>query len=213
MNDKPFESDPGQTPIDESERRDLISSIFSRAELNALERENINQASRWAKSAGVLRRWDILSDDFARELHRRMFSKVWRWAGIYRASARNFGWDSFRISEGVRICMEDARYWVTNGTYPVPEAAIRMHHRLVVIHPWVNGNGRHARLLADCLVAWSNLEPLGWGGRPDGLLSVGNFRQSYLEAMRRADESEFGPLIKFCTRRAPGLPSVGKARS
>jgi Fic-DOC domain mobile mystery protein B len=198
MSNAPFESDPGQTPIDESERRDLIPSVFSRTELNALERENIIRARTWTKSAGILLKREILSDDFTRELHRRMFSKVWRWAGMYRTSARNFGWESFRIAEGVRNCLDDARYWVANGTYSVPEAAIRMHHRLVVIHPWANGNGRHARLLADCLVARSNLQPLRWGGHPEGLLSIGNLRQSYLEALLRADEQDFQPLIEFC---------------
>jgi Fic-DOC domain mobile mystery protein B len=198
MSNDPFEADPGQTPIEESERRDLIPSIFSRTELNALERANINQARTWAASPGVSRRREILSDQFVRELHKKMFSKVWRWAGVYRTSARNFGWESFRISEGVRNCLEDARYWIANGTYPVPEAAIRMHHRLVVIHPWTNGNGRHARLLADCLVAKAKLEPLRWGGSPEGLLGAGNLRQRYLEALREADDHDFRALVDFC---------------
>jgi Fic-DOC domain mobile mystery protein B len=198
MSDDPFNTDPGQTPIDESERRDLISSIFSRSELNALERENINAAREWSTSARILKRRAILSEAFIRELHQKMFSKVWRWAGTYRTSPRNLGWEAYRIPEGVRIALDDARFWIANSTYPLPETAIRLHHRLVVIHPWVNGNGRHARLLADCLIAASNHKPLRWGGISEELLSAGNLRQNYLEALRRADEQDFETLIKFC---------------
>lgn len=198
MSDDPLQNEPGQTPIEESERRDLKPSLFSRAELNELEWHSTNAARKWALSLRVLKRDDILSDGFSRELHRRMFHRVWRWAGRYRTTARNLGWEPHRIPEGVRNALDDARYWLNNGTYPVAAIAIRLHHRLVVVHPWCNGNGRHARLLADALMAARGEKALAWGGDPNGLLGQGNLRRRYLEALRAADAHDFGPLLAFC---------------
>jgi Fic-DOC domain mobile mystery protein B len=191
-----FETGPGDTPLTPEERRDLIPSIATRAELNALERHSINEARVWAMRPRALRRGDLLSDHFARELHRRMFSEVWRWAGRYRTTERTLGWDWPRITEGVRVALEDASYWDQHQTFPVPAAAVRLHHRLVVIHPWANGNGRHARLIADVWCAARKAPELTWGARAD-LQPPGATRARYLAAMRAADAGEFGPLLAF----------------
>jgi Fic-DOC domain mobile mystery protein B len=198
MLDDPLNSEPGQTPLAESERGDLVPSIFSQADLNALELENIDSARRWATSRRVLARHDPLSDSFTRELHRRMFFRVWRWAGIYRTTPKNLGFEAHRIPQEVRIALDDARYWLENKTYPADEAAIRLHYRMVLIHPWSNGNGRHARLLADTLLKARNEPPLSWGGNASQLLSLGNMRRRYVESLQRADEHDYGPLLRFC---------------
>lgn len=191
-----FETEPGDTPLTPEEQLDLIPSIATRAELNALERYNINAARVWAMRARVLRREDLLTDHFARELHRRMFAEVWRWAGKYRTTEKTLGWEWPRITEGVRIALADAAYWDQHQTYPVPEAAVRLHHRLVVIHPWSNGNGRHARLIADIWCAARDVPELTWGARAD-LLPAGGTRARYLAAMRAADGGDFAPLLAF----------------
>lgn len=191
-----FDTEPGNTPLTPEEQLDLIPSIATRAELNALERFNINEARVWAMRSRVLRREDLLTDHFARELHRRMFSGVWRWAGKYRATEKTLGWDWPRITEGMRVAFEDAAYWDKNQTHPVPEAAVRLHHRLVVIHPWPNGNGRHARLVADIWCAARRVPELTWGARTD-LQSPGETRTRYLAALRNADAGDFGPLLAF----------------
>jgi len=199
MSDNLFEPDDGQTPIDESERKDLIPSIFTKRELNLLERENIISARQWALAPRMLKKRVFLDDLFVRELHRRMFFKVWRWAGEYRQTPRTLGVDAYRISEGVRNTIDDAKCWMENRTYPIREIAIRLHYRLVFIHPWVNGNGRHARLMADCLIAAAEETPLSWGGKPERLLSTGNLRKEYIRAMQVADaQQDFGPLLEFC---------------
>ncbi|MBI2517247.1 MAG: mobile mystery protein B [Opitutae bacterium] len=191
-----FETQPGDTPLTPEEQLDLVPSIATRAELNALERYNINDARLWAMRPRVLRREDLLTDHFARELHRRMFSEVWRWAGKYRTTEKTLGWDWPRITEGMRTAFEDAAYWDKNGTYPLLEAAARLHHRLVVIHPWSNGNGRHARLIADVWCAARKVAEPTWGAHAD-LLAPGETRQRYLAAMRRADAGDFGPIVAF----------------
>ena len=165
MPDDLWQDEPGQTPLTEEEKLQLRPSLSTRAQLNAGERLNIHAARLWAMRRTVLRRPDLITDAFARELHRRMFNQIWRWAGKYRTSDRNLGWEWSRIPEGMHALLDDARYWVEQATYPVTEIAVRLHHRMVVIHPWPNGNGRHARLLADILIA-ARGGPLGRRSRP-----------------------------------------------
>ena len=188
--------DDGQTPLTPEELLDLKLSLGSRPQLNEVERLNINEARVWAMRRANLKRADLVTDHFARELHRRMFRRVWRWAGRYRTTERNLGWEPHRISEGVRVALDDAQFWLRETTYPLHEAAVRMHHRLVVVHPWANGNGRHARLLADVIVAaWGGV-PLSWGARQD-LAVPGSARATYLAAVRAADDGDFSRLIQF----------------
>lgn len=191
-----FESADNATPLDDAERLALIPSISTRAELNQIERLNIHEARVWAMRPRSLARTDLLTDTFARELHRRMFRHVWRWAGKYRTTEKNLGWNVPRLNEGVRNAGEDAKVWFAHETYPLHEIAVRLHHRFVVIHPWPNGNGRHARLLADIVVAAQGGEELTWGARAD-LGSAGAVRRSYIESVRSADEGNFAPLLAF----------------
>jgi Fic-DOC domain mobile mystery protein B len=186
----------GQTIISPGELLELKPSIATRAQLNDVERLNIINARNWAMRRATLKRKDLVTDHFARELHRRMFKDVWRWAGHFRKTERNLGWESHRIAEGVRVLLDDARFWLSEETYPLHEAMVRMHHRLVVVHPWVNGNGRHARLLADTIIASRGGTPLTWGARQD-LANPGDARALYLEAVRAADQGDFGLLIRF----------------
>lgn len=191
-----FPSEPGNTPLTPEEERDLIPSIATRAELNQLERYNINKARVWAMRPRTLKRDDLLSDGFARELHRRMFDEVWGWAGKYRLGERNLGWEWQRIPEAMRATLDDAAFWDQNGTYSLPEAAVRLHYKLVLIHPWPNGNGRHARLMADIWCVARGLPEPTWGAGAD-LMTVGGARNRYLAALRAADQNDFAPLLAF----------------
>ena len=196
MLDDLFETIDGQTALSREETIALIPSLSTRAQLNEIERINIHAARVWAMRPTVLRRTDLLTDTFARELHRRMFHRVWRWAGRYRTSERNLGWDPHRITEGVRVLFDDARYWIENKTYPLHESAVRLHHRLVAIHPWPNGNGRHARLMADVLVAARGGGDLTWGAHAD-LATAEAVRARYIAALQAADKNTIEPLIEF----------------
>ncbi len=191
-----FQADDHATPLNEEERRDLLPSISTRAELNLFERHNINEARVWAMKPRGLRRDDLLTDAFARELHRRMFNRVWRWAGCYRSTERNLGWAVPRLTEGMHNALADAKAQWEHATYALPEVAVRLHHQLVVIHPWPNGNGRHARLLADVIVAARGGKELTWGAGGD-LAAKGDVRQHYIEAVRQADQGNFAPLLIF----------------
>lgn len=184
-------------PITPQEQARLLPSLSTRAQLIEIERLNINAARTWAMRRVVLERGDLLSEAFSRELHRRMFNGIWRDAGKYRTTERHPGWEPHRIAEGVGMFFDDAEGWLRFSTFNVHEAAVRLHQRLVSIHPWSEGNGRHARLIADIVVAANGEQPLTWGSRaaPGG---AGSARDRYLEAVRAADTGDFTPLVEFC---------------
>ncbi|APO65750.1 hypothetical protein IE4872_CH00076 [Rhizobium gallicum] len=131
------------TPLEPGEREGLLQSwITYRGVLNEAEQENIAGQERRGRRGRKPR--DVLSIDFALTLHKRMFGDVWKWAGTCRTMARNIGVDAYRIQPDIATLFDDVRYWVEHETYPPDEIAVRLHHRLVAIHPFPNGNGRHA---------------------------------------------------------------------
>lgn len=184
----------GATPLDPDESAGLLPGhIATREQLDEWEAENILEGQRWA--AGAARRRDILDDAFLRELHRRMFARTWKWAGTYRSTEKNLGVAPARIAEEVRQLLENTRAQIAAKVAPIDEVAARFHHRLVWIHPFPNGNGRHARLLTDLLLATNGAEPFAWG-RGD-LEHAGEARERYLAALRAADARDFAPLLAF----------------
>lgn len=185
--------DEANTPLEAEEREQLIPTyITTRAELNEAEQVNITRASLWLRRA---RNVDVLDDAFLRDLHKRMFGEVWKWAGQYRKTPRNIGIDAYRIPMAVRELVQDARYWVDNGTFPPDEIAIRFSHRLVSTHPFPNGNGRHSRLVADLLAMELGQPRFTWGRA--NLVDPGETRRAYVAALRAADGGEIEPLLAF----------------
>ena len=190
------EAFPADAPIPPQERERLLPSLSTLAQLTEIERRHTHAARVWAMRDAVLRRSDLMTEAFGRELHRRMFGGIWRGAGRYRTDKRGVGWEPGEIADGVTMFFDDAEAWLRYSTYPVHEAAVRLHVRLAAIRPWFNGNGRHARLVADIVVAANGEAPLTWGSRTPGD-DPDEARARYLEAMRAADSGDFGPLISF----------------
>lgn len=183
---------PNETLLDPDERRQLLlPHIATRAQLNEAEQENIADATTWA----FARRRDVLKESFLLSLHKRMLGQVWRWAGRIRNSDRNIGMAFHQIRPQMRLLVEDARYWVDNGTYPADEIAVRFHHRLVLIHPFPNGNGRHGRLAADLLAVRLDRPRLTWGRV--SLVESEETRRRYIAALRAADAHDIRPLLEF----------------
>ena len=191
----------GATPVSDEEATGLIPTfVATRADLNLVEQAGIAQARRWATRTPTAREVDqVLSEPFVRLLHRQMFTTVWRWAGTYRTSERNIGVDPTLVAVAVRNMVDNARYWVApDATWITPEmACVRVHHQLVAIHPFANGNGRHARLYTDLIARRLGLPPFTWGGAD--LNSTGLDRAAYLAALRRADRDpdDLADLAKF----------------
>jgi Fic-DOC domain mobile mystery protein B len=191
----------GQTPLDDDELRGLrLTYVTMRGELDAAEQLNIVDGRAWA--IGRKRTVDqILDDLFLRRLHREMFGDVWTWAGRYRRSNKNIGVDWLQIGEAVRNLCADARMWhaAAESDAAHDTAAVEFHQRLVLIHPFVNGNGRHARLTADLLVAATGGAAFTWGGTA-GAMPIAEAdldRAAYLDALRRADRGDLAPLVAF----------------
>lgn len=193
MSDPLFdEDDEANTPLEADEREALIPAYITlRRELNEAEQVNIASALRWLSS----RRRNILNEKFLRQLHKRMFGDVWRWAGDYRKTARNIGVDAYRITMEVAQALDDARYWVEHETFPHDEIAIRFSHRLVAIHPFPNGNGRFSRLVGELLAQQLGRPRFTWGSV--SLINPDETRRAYVEALRAADNHDFTALLAF----------------
>ena len=184
----------GSTPVTPEEEAGLIPSHVSlRRELNELEQANILEAETWLLTRR--RKPDPLDPKFLRDLHRRMFGHVWKWAGDYRRSDRNLGVHWPRISLELETLCRDAEFWKTEAVYSPDEVAIRFHHKLVWIHCYPNGNGRHARLAADLLAIVSGRPRFSWGG--SRLEDPGEVRSAYINALRKADGGDPEDLIAF----------------
>ena len=186
----------GQTPLDEDEKEGLlIQSIATRGELDEFEQQNIEDTIQWS----LTRRFkseQILSKSFIQELHKRMYRNVWRWAGEYRKTNKNIGVDKLEIPIALRSLIDDASYWLENNIYDPEEFAIRFKHRLVSIHCFPNGNGRHSRMIADIMIEKIYQQPVfSWGGAS---LSVDmDIREQYLISIRKADKGDCDLLLKF----------------
>jgi Fic-DOC domain mobile mystery protein B len=186
--------DDGATPLDESETFGLKQFwISNRDQLNELEFANISRALAdryWHR----LSTSEILGDLVLRQLHKAMFSNVWEWAGKYRTTEKNIGCDSREISVRVRELCQSAKLWF-NGGMPIDEAGCKFHFDLVAIHPFANGNGRHARAATNLLLESVGSTPFTWGRTE--LLTPSETRSTYISALRAADRGDLGPLLAF----------------
>lgn len=186
----------GATRLDPNELDGLKHRhITTQGELNELEQANITAGLRWLDR---LRGPDVLSNAFAIELHKRLLGDVWQWVGTFRSTGKNVGdVDPIHIAVRLRELADDAKYWHKNATYPPVEAAIRFHHRLTFIHPFPNGNGRYARIMADALLEKVyQIAPIDWAGG-ESLQNNSDRRTQYIKTLQAADGGEFELLFAF----------------
>ncbi len=191
-----IDANDGQTPLDEDEKEDLlIPTISTRGELDEFEQQNIEQAVQWTMQR-TFKLEDVLTELFVKEVHRRMYSGVWRWAGKFRKTNKNLGVDKRDIGIELKKLLDDCCFWIDHKTYPEEEIVIRFKHTLVSIHCFTNGNGRHSRLMADILIEKVFMKPLfTWGAV--NLMKQGEARSAYLKAIRAADAGDYNPLLVF----------------
>jgi Fic-DOC domain mobile mystery protein B len=188
----------GQTPLDPDETDGLlIPTVMTRSELDEVEQRNIEEAIRWTLTRR--RRFlvkEILSEQFIMDLHKRMYGGVWNWAGQFRKTNKNIGVDKHQIAVELKELLDDCSYWITNKTYPDDEIAIRLKHRIVLIHCFANGNGRHSRLIADIIIEKVFNKPVyTWGS--NSAHAGATIRSAYLAALREADNGRIDALLAF----------------
>lgn len=186
----------GQTPIDEDEKLGLlIPTISSRDELDEFEQQNIETAMHWLFTRS-LSTSEILTEQFIKGLHKKMYDGVWSWAGAFRKSNKNIGVDKWEIPMALKSLLDDTLFWIENETFEPDEIAIRFKHRIVSIHCFSNGNGRHSRLMADIIVEKIYKLPVFTWGTTD-LFKQSDARNTYIKAIREADKNNFRLLLSF----------------
>jgi Fic-DOC domain mobile mystery protein B len=185
----------GQTSLDPDELDGLkFPHVTMRQQLDQLEQANIQDGLIWL---GRQRNPDVLTERFVRKLHQKLLGQVWSWAGTYRRTEKNIGIAPQQIPTQLHDLLADVRYWIDHETYPPQEIALRFHHRLVYIHPFANGNGRLARIVADTLLQKTlGAEPVNWSGGY-ALEAMNARREQYVAALRAADGGDYAPLFEF----------------
>lgn len=186
----------GQTPLSEEEKDGLlIRTITTRGELDEFEQQNIEDALQWLMGRSFSAEM-VFREDFIREIHQRMFGQVWAWSGKFRRTNKNLGVDKWRIGTTLKLLLDDLKYWFEHRSYPPDEIAIRFKHRIVSIHCFPNGNGRHSRLMADIIIEKLFAKPVfSWGA--SGGYAPSDLRTAYLVALRAADQGDYSPLVAF----------------
>lgn len=191
-----FDQPKGSTSLDPEEINGLkIIHINTRAELDRWELENIQEGLIWAERQ---KRLNLIREDFIPNLHKKMFSKVWKWAGTYRKTNKNIGVNWIYIPSEIRDLMRDLESWIKNDSFSTQEIGVRFHHRLVWIHPFPNGNGRHARLITDLIITkYFGAKSFTWGSNL--VLGTADLRKTYMDALKAADKNDYSDLEKFVT--------------
>jgi Fic-DOC domain mobile mystery protein B len=191
-----FDYIEGQTPLEEEEINDLLIPIIAtRDELDEFEQQNIEEAIQWTMGRSF-KADSIFNEEFICRVHTRMYGEVWSWAGKFRRTNKNIGVDWWVISQELKYLLDDTIYWYKHETYPPDEIAIRFKHRLVSIHCFSNGNGRHSRLIGDIIIEKIFKKPIfSWGA--SNLTKEGDARKAYLTAVKSADNGDYIPLLEF----------------
>lgn len=184
----------GATPLDPNEMQGLIPvHLVTKAELDRWEQENINDALAWIEKKKPA---DILNESFIRTLHKQMFCNTWKWTGTFRTSDKNIGVSWHQIPIQLKQLCDNATYWMEQNTFGNNEIAVRFHHKLVYIHIFPNGNGRHARFMADIMMEYVfHEDPFTWGKA--NLIKSGTDRKRYIDSLKAADQGDYSLLMDF----------------
>lgn len=189
----------GQTPLNEDEKRGLlINTITTHGELDEHEQLNIEKAVEWTIQT-KFKQNNILTEQFIKRLHRQMFGDVWSWAGEFRKSEKNIGVEWIKIGIELKNLLDDTIYWVENKTFLPDEIAIRFKHRLVNIHCFANGNGRHSRLMADIIIESVFKKDL-FSWHHSNMVRADETRKKYINAIKEADNGNINPLLDFARK-------------
>ncbi|MBC7653548.1 MAG: mobile mystery protein B [Oligoflexus sp.] len=185
-----------QTLLEEEEKEGLkIKSITTQGELDEFEQLNIEKAVEWTIHANLTQE-KILTEKFIKDLHKRMYGDVWKWAGKFRKTDKNIGIKWTQISLELKNLIDDTKYWMENRTYSPQEIAIRFKHKIVSIHCFPNGNGRHSRLMADIIIeSIFGKEIFSW--QQSNMVKPDEKRKEYISALKKADNGNIKPLITF----------------
>jgi Fic-DOC domain mobile mystery protein B len=181
---------PGATPLTAEDLEGLLPKyITTRRELNDAEFKNISDASKiYLLSRKKIQ--FILGNLY--KIHKEMFGNVWAWAGKKRKTNKNIGVDKAQIDIEMKKLIDDLQYWLDHKMDTI-EISARLHHRLVYIHPFNNGNGRWARFIVNLFLKEHLDSYINFP--EDELLLTTSIRKTYIKALQEADNLDYGLLI------------------
>jgi Fic-DOC domain mobile mystery protein B len=187
---------PGQTPLDDISGL-RVKGISTTAELNALEAENIRKATIKYLATKPSRRSARFDVRWMLKLHKEMFGDVWEWAGTLRKRETNIGSLSHQMEVELHSLVEDLHTWA-ESEMPLLEQAARLHHVAVRIHPFLGGNGRWSRMLANIWLMLNGAGPIEWPESTIGTTST--IQKEYLDAVKAADRGDYSKLVALHER-------------
>ncbi len=181
----------GETPLDDISGLKL-KKITTRKELDEAEAQNILKAYiRYTLTSSTLKKTEF-NLSFFRKLHKDMFGDVWSWAGEFRTTQTSIGVEANKIHQALYQLQDDLKFWEENWDYQ--DTATRLHHTLVKIHPFANGNGRWARLATDLWLLKTGQSVLSWGGN---ITEISIARTEYIASLKEADNGSYERLMGF----------------
>jgi len=191
-----------QTKIADATYIDDISGLkldtskqYTMQEIYLYEAKNITRATLKYLSATPDKKIAPFTYEWLTTLHKEMFGNVWDWAGKTRQAELSIGVKAYLVSIEIKNLVDDLEFWNKNKTFDVIEIASRIHHRAVQIHPFLNGNGRWSRMLANIYLKQNGLKPTRWN---ENLLSKENLhRDDYIKALKKADNGDYSELIEM----------------
>ncbi len=194
-----FTYQEGQTPLDENEKEGLkIKTISTQNELNEFEQLNIENATQWLLQTN-LKPSTVLTEKFIKKVHQKMYGDVWKWAGTFRKTNKNIGVEWSQIGLQLKQLLDDTHYWIEHKTYNETEIALRFKHKLVAIHCFPNGNGRHSRIMADIIMETIFKQDI-FTWHKSNMVKANDVRTAYILALKKADNGDISPLIKFAKK-------------
>jgi Fic-DOC domain mobile mystery protein B len=187
---------PGETPFDVSHLK--VKGIATRSQLNALEARNVLKAmSKYFGRRRPTNRMAPFDLAWVKRLHKQMFGDVWKWAGQTRLEDLNIGVKWYLIDQNLQNLLSDLYCWEESGMEAL-ECAARLHHKAVAIHPFYNGDGRWARMLANIFLRVRNHPETKW---PEDLLGTAStIRGDYLTAIKAADVGNYDLILALHRR-------------
>jgi Fic-DOC domain mobile mystery protein B len=184
---------PGETPIDDISGL-KHKSVRTRAQLNIVEAQNIQKPTLKYLSGHISKQIAPFTYEWVFRLHGEMFGDVWEWAGSPRQKDVNRGYRAYQIPDQLEQLLRNLKSWPGFGMSLAQQAA-ELHHKAVSIHPFMNGNGRWSRMLANIWLRLAGEAPIAWPA--DSIGAESTIRKDYLAALKKADDGDFGELISL----------------
>lgn len=184
----------GSTPLDPDQIRGIkFSHLVNMGELDEVEDLNIQKGLEWLnRQKGD----DYLSMEFLCKLHEKLFGDVWKWAGTFRKVEVNLSKIKYYdVGPQLKMFFEDAKLWIEGGRMSWDEISAEMHHRLIAIHPFPNGNGRTTRIYTEYVQKRNKQAVTSWKASLNH--DPKERRRVYIKSLQQADKGDFRPLIEF----------------